>query len=258
MSNKNLAIIIPTYNEKENIFNLISEIGSTIRNQSIDTLIIVIDDNSPDGTADLLLRNRPILEEKYSTVKIQLIKREEKLGLGSAYLRGFNEALTLKVDYIMEMDADFSHQPKYIPLFIEAIQDADVVIGSRYVRGGGTENWGKIRKVLSKGAGLYARTILGMKVQDMTAGFVMYKSQILQDLNLNEVKSNGYSFQIEMKYRIWKKGYRIKEIPIVFPDRILGKSKISKISTIVNTMKIVWQLKLDNKIRFKKISQSKS
>ena len=239
---KKLAIVIPTYNEKDNIFNIVSEIGHALQRQNIKVILIIVDDNSPDGTANLIKRNIPILKENFNFMDIQVNIREGKLGLGSAYIFGFKKALEQNCDYILEMDADLSHQPKYIPLFLESIQDKDIIIGSRYIRGGSTENWSFRRRLLSRSAGLYARTILGMKVQDMTAGFVMYKSNVLKAINIDQIKSNGFSFQIEMKYNAFKKGFTIKEIPIIFPDRVKGASKMNR-SIILEALIGVWKLK---------------
>ena len=239
---KRLAIVIPTYNEIDNIFNLISQIGNITERQDLEVIIIIVDDNSPDGTANLIIRNKDIIEKNFKFLKIDLIKRSEKLGIGSAYIKGFHHAIDLKCDYILQMDADFSHQPKYIPLFLESIKKSEVVIGSRYIRGGKTENWCFLRKSLSKAASLYARTILGMKVQDMTGGYVMYKLKVLEALDLNSVKSNGYSFQIEIKFMAYKNKFIIKEIPIIFPDRVKGKSKMER-KIIINAFLRVIQLK---------------
>jgi len=243
-----LSIGIPTYNEKENIYNLIYEIGRSLESSNINVHINIIDDSSPDGTADYIRRSTKILQEQYPFMKINLFVREGKLGLASAHVYGFKQAFSQDADYIMEMDADFSHQPKYIPIFLDAIKDYDLVIGSRYVRGGGTTKWNFFRKFLSVGGSLYARTILGMKIQDMTAGFKMYRGYILQSIDLDQIKSTGYSFQIELKYRIFKRGFKIKEVPIIFPDREKGKSKMDKFQTIINTIFVVWKLKFDKSI----------
>ncbi|MEI7604175.1 MAG: polyprenol monophosphomannose synthase [bacterium] len=245
---KILSIGIPTYNEKENIYNIVLEIAKSVENQNIITIINIIDDNSPDGTADLIERSIPILKDNFSNLHINVIRREGKLGLASAHIRGFKEAFSQNADYIMEMDADLSHQPKYIPIFLDAIKDNDVIIGSRYIRGGGTLNWNIVRKTLSLGAGIYARTILGMRVQDMSAGYVMYRSEVLKKINIDKIKSNGYSFQIELKYRCFKFGFKIKEIPIIFPDRTKGVSKMNKIDTIIKTAFMVLKLKFDKSI----------
>ncbi|MEI7603597.1 MAG: polyprenol monophosphomannose synthase [bacterium] len=223
-----LAIVIPTYNEKDNICNIITTIGESITGLDMNVNVIVVDDNSPDKTADILENEIGKIEGKFKFLKINIIRREGKLGLGTAYIRGFKEAIKYNADYIMEMDADFSHQPKYIKNFLIEVKNADLVIGSRYVKGGTVENWGIIRKIISKGGSLYARTILGLKIRDLTGGYNLYRKNVLEKIDLDGIKSNGYSFQIELKYRTYKKGFIIKEIPITFPDRTVGKSKMSK------------------------------
>lgn len=210
-------IVIPTYNEKENIEKLIQEIFYL----EIDNLsILVVDDNSPDGTADIVTR----LMKNYQ--KLFLIKRAGKLGLGSAYREGFTFALKEGADFIFEMDADFSHQPKYIPKILLELKDNDLVIGSRYVKGGGVDNWPWWRQVLSQLANIYVQFVLGLKVKDATAGFRGYRQEVFQKINIKNIISDGYSFQVELVYLINKANLKIKEIPIVFPDRKLGQSKI--------------------------------
>lgn len=242
---------MPTYNEKDNIYQLIDETARTM-SQYPDYIcnILVVDDNSPDGTAQIVKNNMPILQEKYYNLRLHMLQREGKMGLGTAYIAGFKYALQNNADFIMEMDADFSHQPKYVPTFLDFAKNYDVVIGSRYVRGGGIENWSPIRKIISRGGGIYARLILGMNIQDLTGGYNLFRRNVLQSINLDKVKSNGYSFQIEIKYRCFKKGFKIREIPIIFPDRVNGKSKMNK-KIFLEAIKMVWNIKFDKSITSK-------
>lgn len=230
---KKALIVIPTYNESENIVNIIREI---LLLSIPDTLlnILIIDDNSADGTSDLV-KNLKLPE-------VNIIDREKKLGLGTAYIRGFKYAIENNYDYVFEMDADFSHDPKALPSFIKNMNDNDVVVGSRYIHGIAVVNWPLSRLMISMGAGYYTRLITWLPVKDVTAGFMCYKVSSLKQLNLDNVKSNGYSFQIEMKFRMWKKGFKIKEIPIVFIDRRAGVSKMSK-KIMHEAMFMVWKLK---------------
>ncbi len=214
-----VLIMVATYNERENIEDLINDIYSF----APEVNILVIDDNSPDKTYEIVEN----LKEKNYKDKLFLIKRKGKLGLGTAYVDGFNWALNNKYDVIMQMDADFSHNPKYIPQFLEAIKTNDLVLGSRYVAGGGVVNWGFIRRVISQGGSLYARTILGIKIRDLTGGFKCWRSKVLESIDINSLKSNGYSFQIETTYKTIRKGFKVKEIPIIFEDRRVGQSKMS-------------------------------
>lgn len=212
-------IIIPTYNEKENITRLIPEV--LVQDDNIE--IMVVDDNSPDGTGDL------VEWISRDNARVHLMRRPGKLGLGTAYISGFREALTRPdIECVFEMDADFSHQPKYIPEFLKAIRSADVILGSRYVPGGGVRNWGLIRKVLSRGGSIFSRFMLGLPAYDCTGGFRCYRRQVLEALDFERINSEGFGFQVEMLHECNKKGFRIKEIPIVFPDREKGASKISK------------------------------
>ncbi len=216
--NMKTIIIIPTYNEAENIEKLISKIFAL----HIPRLeILIVDDNSPDETAQ-------IVEKISHEYPIHLIKRAGKLGLGSAYLTGFKKALSLGANYIFEMDADFSHDPDDIPRIIEAIQDADLVIGSRKVKGGKVVGWGWIRKFMSNGAMWFSRLLLGLQAHDVTAGFRCFRRRVLETLDLKSIKSNGYAFQEELLYRTQKHGFKIREIPVTFIDRQEGKSKLSK------------------------------
>jgi dolichol-phosphate mannosyltransferase len=224
---------MPTYNERENLDLIISAIFKTVPN----TDILIVDDGSPDGTGDIA----DSLAAENSNIAV--MHRKEKSGLGSAYLAGFKYALERDYEAIFEMDADFSHNPKYLPEMLKALETADMVVGSRYVAGGGTENWGVLRKTISRGGGLYARTVLGVEVKDLTAGFVCYRRETLERIQLEEVSATGYGFQIELKYRVHCAGMKIYELPIIFPDRIRGESKMSG-GIFLEALKLVWQLRL--------------
>lgn len=211
-------IVIPTYNEKENIERLIKKIF----NLNISNLfILIIDDNSPDGTGEIIEN----LKKYYS--QLEIIHRPAKLGLGTAYKTGFEYALKQKADIIFEMDADFSHQPKYIPLILKELENYDLVIGSRYVKGGGMENCQGWRKFLSRLGNYYVEFILGLGIKDATAGFRGYHSKIFNKIDLKKIISNGYSFQVELVYLVKRKNFTVKEVPIIFPDRKYGLSKIA-------------------------------
>ena len=226
-------VIVPTYNEAENIANLIDKIFSVDSNLHI----LVIDDNSPDGTAEIVKR----ISEK--DPRVHLIKRPGKLGLGTAYIEGFKYALANGYEAIFEMDADFSHNPEDIPRFLDALEDADLVIGSRYLTGVNVINWPLRRLMLSYFANLYTRIITGMPVRDATGGYKCFRAEALKQIDLDKVKTNGYGFQIEMNFRFWAKGFRVKEIPIVFVDRRNGVSKMNK-KIILEAVFLVWKLKL--------------
>lgn len=226
-------VIVPTYNESENVTRIVPRILS----QDPRIEVLVVDDNSPDGTgalADELAADEP---------RVHVLHREAKAGLGRAYLAGFAWALARDYEFIFEMDADFSHDPFHIPEFLAAVRDADVVLGSRYRQGKVTVvNWPMTRLLLSYAANIYARTITGLQLGDLTGGFKCFRKEVLQAVPLHEVRSNGYAFQIEMSYRAWKKGYRIIEIPIVFHDRTEGESKMSK-HIIREAIWMVWRLR---------------
>jgi len=247
-------VILPTYNEKENIEKLIREILA----QKLSLDILVVDDNSPDGTGQLvedLRKNRPGLGLAGSSSlrdwlmpgqdgpQLFILHREKKEGLGRAYIAGFKWALVNNYDYILEMDADFSHQPKYLKDFLSAINDCDLVIGSRYIKGGGTEGWSKIREFISRFGCLYAKIILSLPISDLTGGFKCYRRKVLENIDLDKVESNGYMFQIEMTYKAIKNKFKAKEIPIVFLERQQGKTKFNK--------KIIWEAVINCwKLRF--------
>jgi dolichol-phosphate mannosyltransferase len=227
-------VIIPTYNECDNL----EPIARAVLEAEPRVDILVVDDNSPDGTgqvADRLAASNP---------RIRVLHREKKEGLGKAYLHAFRWALDERYQYVIEMDADFSHDPKYLPTLLnEALAGTDLVLGSRYVDGGGTVNWGPGRRAISRGGSLYARTILGVGIRDITGGFKCFRRSVLEALDLTAVKSSGYAFQIELTYRTLKAGFRIKEVPIVFEDRRVGQSKMSK-KIFLEALTMVWKLKL--------------
>jgi dolichol-phosphate mannosyltransferase len=228
-------VIIPTYNEKENIRPILEAVFSL----HDDFHVLVIDDGSPDGTGQIVRD----LQSQYPD-SLFLEERTGKLGLGTAYIFGFKWAVQHGYDYIFEMDADFSHNPKDLPrLYAACKEGADVAIGSRYVKGGGTINWPKDRIWLSKGGSMYTRLITWMPIKDTTAGFMCYKKKVLETLNLDEIKFLGYAFQIEMKFAAWKLGFKIKEVPIVFEDRKAGSSKMHKgivKEGILGVLKLRW------------------
>ena len=228
-----VLIIVPTYNERDNLAALVSAIRAELPVADI----LVIDDASPDSTG--VLADELARANDYLTV----LHRPGKLGLGTAYLAGFRHALSHGYDFIFEMDADFSHEPRYLPaLWKKAREGADVVVGSRYVEGGGTVNWGIGRQIISRGGSLHARTILGVGVRDLTSGFICYRRAALEGIALDRIRSNGYSFQIEMKYRALKAGFRLVEVPIVFVDRRVGASKMSR-AIFLEALTRVWKLR---------------
>ncbi len=226
-------IIIPTYNELDNIQRLLLEIMALDE----EIHVLVVDDNSPDGTG------KQVDEMAAENDRISVLHRPGKLGLGSAYVAGFKKALQQDVDCIFEMDADFSHDPAMIPRFIEQIADCDVVIGSRYISGINVVNWPMSRLLLSYFANIYTRLITGMTIRDTTAGYKCFRREVLESIDLDDVRSDGYAFQIEMNFRCWCKGYRLREIPIVFVDRREGISKLSQ-GVINEAVWIVWWLRL--------------
>ena len=212
-------VIIPTYNEIENI-NLIIP---AVLELEMNFHVLIVDDNSPDGTAEEV-KNWQLKHPN----KVYMLQRKDKLGLGTAYIAGFKFALDKGYEYIFEMDADFSHNPKDLLRLFKACQEgADLSIGSRYVKGGGLENWPLDRKLLSFGASIYVRFITWMMIKDPTAGFVCYTNKVLSTFDLNKIRFIGYAFQIEMKYSAWKNGFKLVELPIIFKDRELGHSKMN-------------------------------
>jgi len=227
-------VIIPTYNERENLPNLVP----LVLEQDPRLEVLVVDDNSPDGTGDLadaLAGASP---------RVHVVHRAAKQGLGTAYRAGFQWAIENGYDYVFEMDADFSHDPRHLPKFLEEIQDVDLVIGSRYLNGRVTVvNWPMPRLALSYCANVYARWVTGLKLWDSTGGYKCYRRRVLEGINLEQVRSNGYSFQIETSFRAWKRGFRIKEITITFSDRNVGRSKMSG-GIVREAVWMVWRLRL--------------
>ena len=227
-------VIIPTYNEKENIEKIIRKVISLEGGFHM----LIVDDGSPDGTADIVKK----LQQEFPQA-LHLVQRTGKLGLGTAYIFGFKWALSNGYNYIFEMDADFSHNPDdLVRLHQACTQGADVAIGSRYTRGGKVVNWPWDRIFISKGGALYTRLITWMPVKDPTAGFICYTRKVLEAIPLDDVQFVGYAFQIEMKYRAWRKGFKIKEVPITFVDRVEGVSKMSS-GIVQEAMKGVWKMR---------------
>ena len=226
-------IIFPTYNERENIEKIVHAVLPLDARINV----LIVDDNSPDGTGQLADR----LAEQESNVFV--LHREKKEGLGRAYIAGFKWAIENQFDFIFEMDADFSHGPEYIKDFLREIQNNDLVIGSRYISGVNVINWPMSRLLLSYFANVYTRIVTGLPLRDATGGYKCFRRQVLEAVNLDDVRSTGYSFQIEMSLRAWKKGFKIKEIPIVFVDRIAGASKMSK-KIVREAIWMVWLLRL--------------
>ena len=226
-------VIIPTYNESENVGRIVPLVLE--KDPSINVLIV--DDNSPDGTG------RIADEMANQDERISVIHRQSKSGLGTAYITGFKFALENGYDLVFEMDCDFSHDPKYIVEFLKAAKDVDLVLGSRYISGVNVINWPMSRLLLSYYANVYSRLVTGLPVRDATGGFKCFRREVLEAIDLDRVKSNGYSFQIEMSFRAWKKGFKIKEIPIVFEDRKVGQSKMSK-RIVREAVWMVWRLRL--------------
>ncbi|HEY3306887.1 MAG TPA: polyprenol monophosphomannose synthase [Desulfuromonadaceae bacterium] len=228
-------VVVPTYNEHDNIVRLAAD----ILKQHPCLQILFVDDNSPDGTG--CLADDLAAAEK----RIQVIHRSGKLGLGSAYRTGFKVALEMGADFIIEMDADFSHDPAVLPLFLESIADCDLVIGSRYLNGVSVVNWPIRRLILSYFASVYTRLITGLKVKDCTSGFKCFRRATLEKIDVDSVRSDGYSFQIEMNYRCMEKGFQIVEVPIIFIDRHAGSSKMSR-RIVLEAIAMVWKLKLSS------------
>ncbi len=226
-------VIIPTYNERENIESIVP----IVLEKDTSIHVLIVDDNSPDGTGQIAD------SMSGQNQRIFVIHRRSKSGLGTAYITGFRFALERGYDLVFEMDCDFSHDPKYIPDFMQAIQRADLVLGSRYISGVNVINWPMSRLLLSYFANVYSRMVTGLPVRDATGGFKCFRREVLEAIQLDRVKSNGYSFQIEMSFRAWKKGFRIKEIPIVFEDRKVGQSKMSK-KIVREAIWMVWRLRI--------------
>lgn len=211
-------IVMPTYNERENITAIVEE----ILRYAPQVDILIVDDNSPDGTGAIA----DALHERFPNVSA--LHRTGKLGLGTAYLAGFRYALEHSYDLVFEMDADFSHDPRYLPDMLAEAEHADLVIGSRYVKGGGTPNWSLLRRFISGGGNLFARVVLNLPIKDATAGYRCYRSKVLSTLDLGSITSQGYAFQVELAYQTLRHGFRVSEVPIIFVDRRVGKSKMSR------------------------------
>ena len=238
---KRALIITPTYNEADNVENIVRAVLSEEqKTPDVKLAVLIVDDNSPDGTADIVrkLQQDPVIGPE----RLYLLSRPGKMGLGTAYVAGFKFGLENGFDYIFEMDADFSHDPDEIPNFLREIEKYDLVLGSRYISGANVANWPLQRLLLSYYANKYARLVTGIKVYDATGGFKCFRRKVLEAIDLDSIHSNGYSFQIEMNFRAWRKGFSIKEIPIVFVDRRAGTSKMNK-SIVREAMLLVWKLK---------------
>jgi dolichol-phosphate mannosyltransferase len=230
---KGALIVIPTYNEAENIRRIVPAVLDIVP----DTHVLIVDDRSPDGTGQIAD------EMAESDSRLHVLHRPIKEGLGVAYRDGFRWALERDYLYVFEFDADFSHNPCYLPGMLALLENhTDVVVGSRRVDGGGVENWGVLRHLISWGGSVYARTVLGVPIRDLTAGFIGYKRKVLEALPLDNIQTAGYGFQIEMKYRAFKAGFRVMESPIVFPDRVMGSSKMSK-TILIEALVNVWKLR---------------
>jgi dolichol-phosphate mannosyltransferase len=228
-----ILVIIPTYNERENIEKLIPAVLA--QGKSIE--VLVVDDNSPDGTGGIVKGIRAV------EPRVHLIERQGKLGLGSAYIAGFRFALENGYDIVFEMDADFSHHPRYIKRFLRAARKNDLIIGSRYVKGVNVINWPLMRLVLSTGASVYTRLITGMPLRDPTSGYKCIGRAVLEKLDLDKIDSDGYSFQIEVNYKAWRMGFKVVEIPIIFVDRNRGSSKMNK-KIVLEAIYMVWWLRI--------------
>ena len=233
-----MVVVIPTYNERDNIEKLVTQILA----QDGGIHVLIVDDNSPDGTGEIADRIAA------GTSRVKVLHRAGKQGLGSAYREGFAIALQDQADYVVEMDADFSHDPQVLPTFIAKMQEADVVIGSRYLNGVSVVNWPIRRLMLSYCASVYTRLITGLSLRDCTSGFKCFRRSVLEALDLSSVRSDGYSFQIEMNYRCAELGFRLAEVPIIFIDRHAGSSKMSK-QIVREAIFMVWKLKLGSLIR---------
>ena len=226
------VICLPTYNERDNLAPIVTAIHASVP----DVDVVVVDDASPDGTgavADELAARDP---------RVKVLHRAGKAGLGKAYLAAFAWALERGYALVLEMDADFSHDPAHLPAILEAARDADLVLGSRYVPGGGTVNWGLGRKIVSRGGSMYARALLGVRVRDLTGGFKCFRREVLEAIDLASVECTGYAFQIELTYRALLRGFRVREVPITFRDRRVGQSKMSK-GIVLEAMGKVWAMR---------------
>jgi dolichol-phosphate mannosyltransferase len=222
----NATVCLPTYNERENVERMVRTL------HALGVRVLVIDDGSPDGTGEIADSLAGELEG------VGVLHRPRKEGLGPAYLAGFQRALADGAELILEMDCDFSHDPADVPRLVDAAHEADLVLGSRYVEGGGTRNWGFVRRLISRGGSLYAQVLLGLRVRDLTGGFKCYRRSVLEALPLDEIHSMGYAFQIETTYRALRKGFRVCEVPITFVDRVEGGSKMSRAIVVEAVWKV--------------------
>ncbi len=229
-----VSVCLPTYNERETLEPVVRALGRVFAASALNARVLVVDDASPDGTgaiADALARELPWVD---------VLHRERKEGLGPAYLAGFRRVLAGDAGVVLEMDADLSHDPGDVPRLVAATADADVVIGSRYVEGGGVRNWGRVRRVVSRGGCLYAQAVLGLGVKDSTSGFKCFRREVLEALPLDRISTKGYAFQIETTYRAVRAGFRVVEVPITFADRESGRSKMSRYVVAEAVVKVPW------------------
>ena len=234
MKTGKILVVIPTYNERENIEKLVPQ----VLEQGAAYEVLIVDDCSPDGTGEVA-----DLIATHSNGRVSVLHRSGKLGLGSAYLAGFQFGLERGYDYIFEMDADFSHRPAYLPALLQAAQKTGVAVGSRLVVGGNVEDWPAYRKLISRGGSAYSRAVLGLKVKDCTSGFKCFSRATLQHLNLAEqVQATGFGFQVEVNYLCERNGYTISEVPIIFPNRVVGKSKMNQ-KIFLEALLMVWKLR---------------
>jgi dolichol-phosphate mannosyltransferase len=235
-------LVLPTYNEAENLERIVEAATRSLAAASPEHRLLVVDDNSPDGTGDIADRLAAERDD------VEVLHRPGKEGLGRAYLAGFQRALDAGADLVLEMDADFSHDPADIPRLIEAAADADLAVGSRYMPGGGVEGWAWHRELLSRGGCLYARVLLSVPVRDLTGGFKCFRREVLETLDLSEIHADGYGFQIEMTYKAIRAGFRVKEVPITFRDRVAGTSKMHgriAIEAVWKVPTLRWRLRND-------------
>jgi dolichol-phosphate mannosyltransferase len=239
-----LAIAVPTYNEAANLKKLIPAISKSLKTYpNLTCTLFIVDDNSPDGTAEVADE----LEEHYKSpsFKMTVLRRKRKDGLGKAYIYAFNKILSMKFDYIVQMDADLSHDPKYLPVFLDATKHADFVVGSRYIQGGKTPDWSLRRKLLSQGGNLYTRLFLGSRIADYTGGYNLYSAALLHKLDSKKLQSSGYGFLIELKYMALQQCHGVVQVPIVFMDRKLGVPKIPR-GTLIKNLLLVPKLRLNH------------
>jgi dolichol-phosphate mannosyltransferase len=238
-----LAIAVPTYNESKNITKLIKRIKDVTNKAGVFCTVLIIDDNSPDGTGDIA--DKLAMHENKAAFKVQVLHRQSKQGFDKAYVAGFNKLLREDFTHIMQMDADLSHDPKYIPQFIQALPAADFVVGSRYIKSGGTPDWALYRRLLSRFGNIYARLFLGNSIHDYTGGFNLFSTRLIKSINPDSLKADGYGFLVELKYRAVKRCQHVKEVPIVFTERQHGVSKLPR-NTILKNLLLVPKLALSS------------